>query len=93
MKLFELIKITVFFIRLPLVLFLIAVLVMDMLSVNYFNMSEYYELKGEATKRCGAIEMDLERLLQSRLTDNNALQFERGRLSGLKERVKNVRFF
>lgn len=58
-------------------------------------MNEYYTLKEEATKRCAAVEMELERLVQARITDNNALQCERRRLVQAKERVKNVglRFF
>ncbi|VDD87942.1 unnamed protein product [Enterobius vermicularis] len=56
------------------------------------QMNEYYTLKEEATKRCAAVEMELERLVQARITDNNALQCERRRLVQAKERVKNKEY-
>lgn len=60
---------------------------MVLLKVN-----EYYELKGEATKRCGVIDMELNKLLQEQETEKNNLQFEQRRLSHANDRVKNVCF-
>uniref|UniRef100_A0A915ATD7 Structural maintenance of chromosomes protein n=4 Tax=Ascarididae TaxID=6250 RepID=A0A915ATD7_PARUN len=53
------------------------------------QVTEYYALKGEATKRCGVLDMELNKLLQERETDRNALQFEQRRLVQASERVKN----
>ncbi|KHN86179.1 Structural maintenance of chromosomes protein 1A [Toxocara canis] len=53
------------------------------------QVNEYYALKGEATKRCGVLDMELNKLLQERETDKNALQFEQRRLIQATERVKN----
>lgn len=58
----------------------------------YLQVTEYYALKGEATKRCGVLDMELNKLLQERETDRNALQFEQRRLVQATERVKNVIF-
>uniref|UniRef100_A0A0N5AH08 Structural maintenance of chromosomes protein n=1 Tax=Syphacia muris TaxID=451379 RepID=A0A0N5AH08_9BILA len=56
------------------------------------QMNEYYALKEEATKRCSSVEMELERLVQARITDNNALQCELRRLTQTKERTKNKEY-
>lgn len=55
-----------------------------------FQVNEYYSLKGEATKRCGLMDMELNKLLQEHETDRNTLQFEQRRLVQASERVKNV---
>ncbi|MCP9258845.1 Structural maintenance of chromosomes protein 1A [Dirofilaria immitis] len=53
------------------------------------QVNEYYGLKGEATKRCGVIDMELNKLLQEQETEKNNLQFEQRRLTHANDRVKN----
>uniref|UniRef100_A0A915Q3C1 Structural maintenance of chromosomes protein n=1 Tax=Setaria digitata TaxID=48799 RepID=A0A915Q3C1_9BILA len=53
------------------------------------QVNEYYALKGEATKRCGVIDMELNKLLQEQETEKNNLQFEQRRLAHANDRVKN----
>ncbi|VDN02476.1 unnamed protein product [Thelazia callipaeda] len=53
------------------------------------QVKEYYALKGEATKRCGVMDMELNKLLQEQETEKNNLQFEQRRLAQAVDRVKN----
>lgn len=56
------------------------------------QVNEYYALKGEATKRCGVLDMELNKELQEQETEKNNLQFEQRRISQASDRVKNVNF-
>ncbi|VDK74855.1 unnamed protein product [Litomosoides sigmodontis] len=59
------------------------------MQLNDAQVNEYYGLKGEATKRCGIIDMELNKLLQEQETEKNNLQFEQRRLAHAADRVKN----
>ncbi|VDN35899.1 unnamed protein product [Gongylonema pulchrum] len=59
------------------------------MQLSESQVKEYYALKGEATKRCGVLDMELNKLLQEQETDKNNAQFEQRHLNDGEEKKKN----